>query len=786
MSQDFDFIKTVFEHRLQQADLDRILTALSGTDREELVLKIGELLRHISAVVDVSNKVSDTLALDVLLPRLIEIITDALNADRTTLFINDPETDELFSRVAQGDSMGEIRFANHLGIAGSVFTANQPVFIHDAYADSRFNPEVDRKTGYRTHNILCTPIRNKGKVIGVTQVLNKRDGGFDQEDLKLLEALTSQAASALENARLYERVERARREEAQMLEVTSVIASELQLDTLLTKVINATTAILDADRSTLFMYDEQTDELWSRVAEGLETREIRFPSSAGIAGSCFSSGQVINITDAYADQRFNPEVDHKTGYQTRSILCMPVRSKQGKTIAVIQVLNKRGGPFGRTEEIRLRAFTAQVAIALENAQLFEDVLNAKNYNESILRSLSNGVITLDTSLDINTVNDAALRILGWKIDEVVQQPFHDLCQVEGNAWIGEAIEKVSASGEIDISMDAEIKKQAGDPISANVSVVPLIDIKEKPIGTMLIIEDITSEKRVKSTMARYMTKEVADRLLESGEDALGGADQEATVLFSDIRSFTSFSEQMGARETVSMLNEYFTDMVDVIFKHHGILDKYIGDAIMALFGAPFPGPMDAHNAVSSANEMISVLTELNRQRGIKGKAEIRIGIGISSGDLIAGNIGSPKRMDYTVIGDTVNFAARLESATKYYGASVLFSEYTLNQLDPDQHRSREVDLIRVKGKQRPVAIYEALDHYTEEQFPRVDSLVETFDEGLRLYREGAWAQAIAAFKEVLALRATDGPAQMYLARCQHYQQQPPADDWGGVWTMTTK
>jgi adenylate cyclase len=786
MAQDFDFVKTVFQHRLQQADLDRILAALSSTDRDELVLKIGDLLRHISAVVDVSNKVSDTLALDVLLPRLIEIITDALNADRSTLFINDSETGELFSRVAQGDSMGEIRFPNNVGIAGSAFTSNQAIFIHDAYADSRFNPEVDRKTGYRTRNILCTPIRNKGKVIGVTQVLNKHEGSFDQDDLKLLEALTSQAASALENAQLYERVERARREEAQMLEVTSAIASELQLDTLLTKVINATTAILDADRSTLFMYDEDSNELWSRIAEGLETKEIRFPSFAGIAGSCFTSGEVINIPDAYADPRFNPDVDRKTGYRTRSILCMPVRSKQGRIIAVIQVLNKRGGPFGKTEEIRLRAFTAQVAIALENAQLFEDVLNAKNYNESILRSLSNGVITLDTDLHINTVNEAALRILNRNGDEVIQQPFDNLCQVEGNAWIADAIEKVSLSGETDITMDSEILKQDGATISANVTVVPLIDIKEKPIGTMLIIEDITSEKRVKSTMARYMTKEVADRLLESGEDALGGADQEATVLFSDIRSFTSFSEQMGARETVSMLNEYFTDMVDVIFKHNGILDKYIGDAIMALFGTPFPGPKDAHNAVVTANEMMSVLTQLNRQREAKGKPRIGIGIGVSSGDLIAGNIGSPKRMDYTVIGDTVNLAARLESATKYYGAGVLLSEFTLSRLAGHEHKVREVDLIRVKGKNHPVAVYEALDHYTEDDFPRMDTAVPIFAEGLKLYRNRQWQQAIEAFDQLLSMRPEDGPSNLYVQRCRHYQQEPPADDWGGAWTMTSK
>ena len=155
----------------------------------------------------------------------MEIVSDALEAERSTLFIYDGETHELFSRVAQGEQIGEIRFPASMGIAGSVFGSGVAEIIADAYADPRFNDDVDRKTGYKTRNILCTPIRHNGEPIGVTQVLNKRSGGFDEEDMRLLEALTAQAAAALDNAQLFERVERAHREEAKLLEVTSAIAS---------------------------------------------------------------------------------------------------------------------------------------------------------------------------------------------------------------------------------------------------------------------------------------------------------------------------------------------------------------------------------------------------------------------------------------------------------------------------------------------------------------------------------------------------------------------------------
>ena len=232
---------------------------------------------------------------------------------------------------------------------------------------------------------------------------------------------------------------------------------------------------------------------------------------------------------------------------------------------------------------------------------------------------------------------------------------------------------------------------------------------------MLIIEDITTEKRVKTTMARYMSKEVADQLLEAGEAELRGKNQRVSILFSDIRNFTTTSEVLGARETVSMLNEYFTDMVDVIFKYGGILDKYIGDAIMALFGVPFNKAGDADNAIRVANEMILALGQLNERRKLQRKAMIDIRIGISTGEVIAGTIGSPRRLEYTVIGDSVNLASRLESANKFYNTRVLVSEDTVRDLGVPV-AVREIDLIRVKGRDQPVAVFEPLDYHTPDSF----------------------------------------------------------------------
>jgi adenylate cyclase len=574
------------------------------------------------------------------------------------------------------------------------------------------------------------------------------------------------------------------REEVRILQLSHDLAGELNLDRLLSRLVHATTELLNADRSTLFLYDKKTNQLFSRVAEELEIREIRIPTDTGIAGAVFTTRQTANIADPYNDPRFNKEVDRRTGYHTDSILAMPIINKAGQCIGVTQVLNKQGGRFTARDEARLGAFTAQITIALENAQLFEDVLNEKNYNEGILRSTTDGILTLDVEDRILTANDAALRILKAPRSEVIARRV-DAVFAGPNAWVVNSLEKVKQSGHREIAVQMELRLGERDTASVNLAVNPLIDVNEEHIGSMLVLEDITSEKRIRSTMARFMSPEVAEQLLAEGETVLGGKDQKVSVLFSDVRDFTSMSEALGARETVSMLNEYFERMVDVILGHRGVLDKFIGDAVMALFGVPFNGEHDADDAVRVANTMFVALRELNVERRRDGRAPLDIGVGIATGVVVVGNIGSTKRMEYTAIGDPVNLASRLESATKYYGAKILISETTRAELG-SKTLLREIDLLRVQGKKEPVAIYEAMDHLTEETFPNLSPVVERYAEGIRQYRNREFKDALACFQEALVLNAADQPSRLYVDRCEHFIATPPPPDWDGVWTLTSK
>jgi adenylate cyclase len=234
-----------------------------------------------------------------------------------------------------------------------------------------------------------------------------------------------------------------------------------------------------------------------------------------------------------------------------------------------------------------------------------------------------------------------------------------------------------------------------------------------------------------------------------------------------------------------MLNEYFTLMVDCIQREGGMLDKFIGDAMMAGFGVPVAHDDDGDRAVRAAIAMIAELRHWNAQRAAEGRAPIDIGIGLNTDTIVSGNIGSKKRMDYTMIGDGVNLASRLESACKQYGAHILASEFTCRKLR-GTYRMREIDLLLVKGKTRPVAVYEILDYHTEETYPRVSDALGRFRDALAKYRRRQFGPARLLFEEVLAINPDDKAARLYVKRCDLLAASPPPEDWAGVWVMESK
>jgi len=258
---------------------------------------------------------------------------------------------------------------------------------------------------------------------------------------------------------------------------------------------------------------------------------------------------------------------------------------------------------------------------------------------------------------------------------------------------------------------------------------------------------------------------------------LGGEAREMTVLFSDIRGFSAIAEGLAPEALVHLLNEYLTTMTRVVFRHQGLLDKYIGDGIMAVYGAPLPDAEHALQACHTALEMRRELGGLQAQWQARGLPPLHIGIGINTATMVVGNMGSELRFDYTVMGDGVNLASRLEGANKQYGTTILMSESTWQQVN-DRCATRELDLIRVKGKAQPTRLFEVLDWHPLSEGRM--ALVRHFERGLEAYRAGDWTRALHLFQLALEVAPGDRPSQLYVARCQRFLVAPPPTNWDGV------
>ena len=809
-------------------------------------------------------------ALETMMEQVMDAFTlkigQILQADRTNIFLVDQERGQLWSKATQNDTgkSVETRIPINVGIVGYVARTGEFLNIIDAYNDSLFKPEIDEIPGYRTKNLLCMPIlSSKNEVVATVQLLNKAgDEPFNSEDEERFRDFASSIGVILETCQSFYMAARNQRGATALLKATTYLGKSLDLEATLRYVMDQARFLMQADRSTLFMLSQETNELWTKVLnkDGTEVIPIRIPANKGIAGYVASTGEILNIPNAYQDPRFNPETDKRTGYHTKSILCMPVYNSQNELIGVTQLINKQSSTFTSSDEEFMRAFNIQAGIALENAKLFENVLlekekvaklyeqvlQEKQYQKDVLQSLSDAVISTDLNGKIVTINEAALQLLGCPIQElerkcneliweskIIGRYVWEIIPLENLQFrLKDSLQNGAKHYVPEQNITVGIYQQQSDKIcdlpsekceviyhlaipthhnydvyipwneaentplpkeqlkiierSVNLTVNPLTNPEGGVRGGLVVLEDISQEKRLKTTMYRYMTPEVAERVMALGEDSLMiGERKEVTILFSDIRGYTTLTENLGADEVVSLLNQYFETMVEAVFNYEGTLDKFIGDALMGVYGAPLPLENHAWMAVQSALEMRSRLEVFNHRRIIANQPQINVGIGISSGWVVSGNIGSQKRMDYTVIGDGVNLSSRLESVTKEYNCDIVISEFTYEKCQ-DKIWARELDVIRVKGKNKPVKVYQLIGDRHLVLSEETKKFIELYEKGRLAYMQQQFKQAIIYFTEAENINTGDLASLLHLQRCYSYLQNPPPNDWDGVHTMLTK
>lgn len=307
------------------------------------------------------------------------------------------------------------------------------------------------------------------------------------------------------------------------------------------------------------------------------------------------------------------------------------------------------------------------------------------------------------------------------------------------------------------------------------------------------ISERKKKKMILGAFGKYVSPLLIDEIMKDPDKLkLGGERRDITIFFSDIRGFTSISEKLKPEQLVNLLNEYLTEMTDIVMKSNGVVDKFMGDAIMAFWNAPIDQPNHAKIACQVSLDMIKRLKEMQKKWTEEGVPALEIGIGLNTGHAVVGNMGSYDRFDYTAMGDNINLGSRLEGLNKPYGTTIILSEKTKKRVDR-AFATRKLDFVAVKGKKEPITIYELVCRKKDLK-PDKAKLIEHYEKGLELYKKKRWDSAVKEFEKSLTISKTlksdegkeDLASEVFIDRCKEFRKNPPPKDWDGAWIMKTK
>ena len=549
------------------------------------------------------------------------------------------------------------------------------------------------------------PLFHKKRLLGILCVGQKfMSEVFTNIDYKILEIISNHLTKSLFNYELIQNVEEKKQElNIKLLELETLfdigvaISSVLDIDELAHDVLLRAVGILNASKGMFLLQNEKSPILDMLSMFNWGKNKFLLSKNIDVFKQMKNGNRGLILTKKH-------KTDIQKKIQEKNLIIVPLRAKQnllGYMILCDKETRSGVEDFKDLDLDILTSLSNQAAVAMDNAKLFKEITEAKQFNENILGSIATGVITINSIGEIDSINKAGENILKVEKQNILGN--HYMYIFENDNEIIELISKTEDNKKICSEINIPFLTVSEDTI-INISVAPRIDINNNTEGVVIAIEDISDINKVKNTFKRYVSKQVVDNLLDDETNLnLGGENREVTILFTDIRGFTSMAEKMKPEKVVFTLNEYFSEMIDIVFKHNGTLDKIIGDELMIVFGAPLSSDDDTERALNTAIEMQNKIADLNKVRKKRKEPPIVVGAGINKGQVVSGNIGSRDMMDYTVVGDTVNLGSRLCSAAS--AGEIIVSGRVKNSTE-QLFSFKELKPIRVKGKKDKIDVYQ--------------------------------------------------------------------------------
>jgi adenylate cyclase len=490
--------------------------------------------------------------------------------------------------------------------------------------------------------------------------------------------------------------------------ICQALGSSLDLSEVLNQVMDQIIYLTGSERAFLMLIDPQTGELEFQAARNMDRETIAssaFEISRSIVKHVAASSQPVVTTNAQMDPRFKAQ-ESVVGYNLRSILCVPLMVR-GRVTGVAYADNRIvSGLFSDRDRDLLTAFANQAAAAIENARLFESIANAKALMDNVFTSITSGVITTDVQERITLFNRAAERVLRVPATVIVGSRFADALPALAEA-LEPVIDQVTTHGEPVVEFESEISVPESGQVRLRTSLSPLRDASGQTQGAAIVIDDLTEQRRLQSRyqlFQRYLPPAVIERLPDDPyELKLGGQRQEVTSLFADIRGFVDFSQHHDPETLVDVLNRYLAVGAEAVLAEEGMLDKIMGDCVVAFFNAPLPQEDHILRAVRAALRIRDGIARLHEQ--IRPSYRLDYRMGISVGEAVVGNVGTAQQMNYTAIGSSVNLAQRLQNAAA--PGQVLLSRAAYQRVR-QRLEVRPLPPVNAAGFEEPVEVYELL------------------------------------------------------------------------------
>ncbi len=436
-----------------------------------------------------------------------------------------------------------------------------------------------------------------------------------------------------------------------------------------------------------------------------------------------------------------------------------------------------------TQELeRIEAFSEELQdLVITQARR---MINLNLYTKALLSTLPVALLATDEEGRIRTVNDSAEEILGFREKDMQGRLLTDL--FESNSEVADKVTQTFQRGRPFHMGSESLRLGSGKELVGNLYFQPLRDEEEEICGILLTVEDLTYVHFLRDAFKRYVPPSVSEMIAQDPQSLeLGGEMKVLSVVFSDLIGFSAYAEQYPPNEMVTILSDYFSEMTDQVFAFQGTLKEYVGDELMAIFGAPVEQPDHAERACRAALAMQERLKSLREEWAEMGRPPLKARVGINSGPMLVGNLGSPHRFSYGVLGDQVNLASRLEGLSGVYGTEILIGENTARAVG-GAFQLREVDWVQVKGREQAVRIYELVARSGEPLPGKRRRCLQSYASGLNLYQEQRFKAALEHFEAALAAWPDEGPSRVMAQRCRTYQETPPEEDWNGVFQHKRK